>query len=103
MHQVPHSPIVSVTRRERAFYEQKGSLYLGTFRVGSRVLPLVISIALDEARLWFAARKISIIEPLGARVEERQRISSELLSKWREEPSLVVEQRESRRICRKPP
>ena len=99
MHQVPHSSIVSVTRRERAFYEQKGFL---VFRhISSRLEGF--DFGDQHSRLMrrdfgFAARKISIIEPLGARVEERQRISSELLSKWREEPSLVVEQREIRRI-----
>jgi hypothetical protein len=57
MHQVPHSPIVSVTRRERAFYEQKNFWYLGTFRADSKVLTLVINIALDEARLWLRRSK----------------------------------------------
>jgi len=41
----------------------------------------MISIALDEARLWLRRSKN--------------------LSKWREEPSLVVEQREIRRILQK--
>jgi hypothetical protein len=51
--------------------------YLGTFRADLKVLTLVISIALDEARLWLRRSKN--------------------LSKWREEPSLVVKQREIRR------
>lgn len=48
------------------------------------VLTLVISIALDEARLWLRRSKNLDHRATRARVEERQRLSSELLSKWRE-------------------
>src|SRR5579863_2481444 len=56
MHPMPHSPTVSATRRERAFYKQKAFWYLDTFRADSKVLTL-ISIALDEARLWLRRSK----------------------------------------------
>jgi hypothetical protein len=77
---------------------RKAFWYLGTFRADSKVLTLVISIALDEARLWLHRSKN--LDRRATRCPRRGTTENllELLSKWREEPSLVVEQREIRRI-----
>jgi RNA polymerase sigma-70 factor (ECF subfamily) len=76
----------------------KAFRFLGTFRADSKFSTWLISIALNEAKLKLRRSKTVALESLDENAEDRTGISPQVLIDWREIPSAVVEQRETRRL-----
>lgn len=76
----------------------KAFRFLSTFRADSKFSTWLISIALNEAKLSLRRSKAVSVESLDEDAEDRIGISPQVLIDWREIPSAVVEQRETRRL-----
>jgi RNA polymerase sigma-70 factor (ECF subfamily) len=76
----------------------KAFRFLGTFRADSKFSTWLISIALNEAKLKLRRSKTVALESLDENAEDRIGISPQVLIDWREIPSAVIEQRETRRL-----